>query len=88
MPGVLQLEAMAQVASILMLRLPENQGKIGYFMSADKVKFRKPVMPGDVLFIEAEITKVRRNIGCADCRCVVNGETVSQGELTFTLIER
>lgn len=88
MPGVLQLEAMAQVASILMLRLPENQGKIGYFMSADKVKFRKPVMPGDVLFIEAEITKVRRNIGCADCRCIVNGETVSQGELTFTLIER
>lgn len=88
MPGVLQLEAMAQVASILMLRLPENQGKIGYFMSADKVKFRKPVMPGDVLFIESEITKVRRNIGCADCRCVVNGETVSQGELTFTLIER
>jgi UDP-3-O-[3-hydroxymyristoyl] N-acetylglucosamine deacetylase / 3-hydroxyacyl-[acyl-carrier-protein] dehydratase len=88
MPGVLQLEAMAQVSSILMLRLPENQGKIGYFMSADKVKFRKPVLPGDVLFIEAEITKVRRNIGCATCRCVVNGDTVSEGDLTFTLIER
>ncbi len=88
MPGVLQLEAMAQVSSILMLRRPENQGKIGYFMSADKVKFRKPVLPGDVLFIESEITKVRRNIGCATCRCVVNGETVSEGDLTFTLIER
>ena len=87
MPGVLQVEAMAQVASILMLRRPENQGKIGYFMSADKVKFRRPVIPGDVLFIEAEITKVRRNIGCADCRCIVNGETVSEGDLTFTLID-
>ncbi|MBP7950543.1 MAG: bifunctional UDP-3-O-[3-hydroxymyristoyl] N-acetylglucosamine deacetylase/3-hydroxyacyl-ACP dehydratase [Verrucomicrobiales bacterium] len=88
MPGVLQVEAMAQVASILMLRRPENQGKIGYFMSADKVKFRKPVLPGDTLFIEAEITKIRRNIGCASCRCVVNNETVSEGELTFTLLER
>ena len=88
MPGVLQVEAMAQVASILMLRRAENQGKIGYFMSADKVKFRKPVLPGDTLFIEAQITKVRRNIGCADCRCLVNGETVSEGELTFTLLDR
>jgi UDP-3-O-[3-hydroxymyristoyl] N-acetylglucosamine deacetylase/3-hydroxyacyl-[acyl-carrier-protein] dehydratase len=88
MPGVLQVEAMAQVASILMLRKSENQGKIGYFMSADKIKFRKPVLPGDTLFIEAEITKVRRNIGCADCRCLVNGETVSEGELTFTLLDR
>jgi UDP-3-O-[3-hydroxymyristoyl] N-acetylglucosamine deacetylase / 3-hydroxyacyl-[acyl-carrier-protein] dehydratase len=88
MPGVLQLEAMAQVASILMLRKPENQGKIGYFMSATDVKFRKPVVPGDVLFIEAEITKIKRNIGVARGRCVVNGETVSEGELMFSLLER
>ena len=52
MPGVLQVEAMAQVASILMLRMPENMGKIGYFMSCDKVKWRRPVVPGDVLIIE------------------------------------
>jgi UDP-3-O-[3-hydroxymyristoyl] N-acetylglucosamine deacetylase/3-hydroxyacyl-[acyl-carrier-protein] dehydratase len=88
MPGVLQLEAMAQTASILMLRMPENAGKIGYFMSADEVKFRKPVVPGDTLFIEAEITKNRRNIGQARARCVVNGETVSEGELLFSLLER
>jgi len=49
MPGVLQVEAMAQVASILMLRKPENQGKIGYFMSANEVKFRRPVVPGDIV---------------------------------------
>ncbi|MCX6867634.1 MAG: bifunctional UDP-3-O-[3-hydroxymyristoyl] N-acetylglucosamine deacetylase/3-hydroxyacyl-ACP dehydratase, partial [Verrucomicrobia bacterium] len=52
MPGVLQLEAMAQVSSVLMLRKPENSGKLGYFMSADKVKWRRPVLPGDILFIE------------------------------------
>ncbi len=85
MPGVLQVEGMAQVASILMLRQEDNQGKIGYFMSADKVKFRKPVFPGDTLFIEAEILRVRRNIGSAQARCVVNGETVSEAEMKFSL---
>lgn len=87
MPGVLQVEAMAQVASCLMLRKPENQGKIGYFMSADNVKWRHPVLPGDTLFIEAEILKTRRNIGFATCRCVVNGEVVSSGDLKFALID-
>jgi len=87
MPGVLQVEAMAQVASILMLRAPENHGKIGYFMSADKVKFRKPVLPGDTIRIEAELLKVRRGIGSASCRCVVNGEVVSAGELKFAIME-
>jgi UDP-3-O-[3-hydroxymyristoyl] N-acetylglucosamine deacetylase/3-hydroxyacyl-[acyl-carrier-protein] dehydratase len=88
MPGVLQVEAMAQVASILMLRKPENQGKIGYFMSANEVKFRKPVVPGDTLFITAEILKVKRSIGVARGRCVVNGEVVSEGELMFSLLDR
>ncbi len=87
MPGVLQVEAMAQVSSITLLRQPENQGKIGYFMSADNVKFRKPVMPGDTLFIESELLKTRRNIGYAKCRCVVNGETVSECELKFALMD-
>ena len=85
---VLQVEAMAQVASILMLRKPENQGKIGYFMSANEVKFRKPVVPGDTLFIEAEILKVKRSIGVARARCVVNGEVVSEAELMFSLMDR
>lgn len=87
MPGVLQLEAMAQVASILMLRQPGNQGKIGYFMSADKVKFRRPVMPGDVLQIEAELVKFRGTIGQAVCRCLVNGEVASEGELKFLILD-
>ena len=87
MPGVLQVEAMAQVASIVLLRRRENQGKIGYFMSANNVKWRRPVLPGDTLFIETEIVKTRRNIGFAKGRCIVNGEVVSQGDLSFALID-
>lgn len=87
MPGVLQVEAMAQVASISLLRQPANQGKIGYFMSADNVKFRKPVFPGDTLIIESELTKVRGNIGVAKCHCSVNGETTSEAELKFAIMD-
>ncbi|MGC4016675.1 MAG: bifunctional UDP-3-O-[3-hydroxymyristoyl] N-acetylglucosamine deacetylase/3-hydroxyacyl-ACP dehydratase [Luteolibacter sp.] len=88
MPGVLQLEAMAQVSSVLMLRKPENAGKIGYFMSADDVKWRRPVLPGDTLFIEAEVIKIRGSIGQTRCKCLVNGEVVSEGELKFALMDR
>ncbi|MFC7339044.1 bifunctional UDP-3-O-[3-hydroxymyristoyl] N-acetylglucosamine deacetylase/3-hydroxyacyl-ACP dehydratase [Haloferula chungangensis] len=88
MPGVLQLEAMAQVSSIVMLRKPENTGKIGYFMSADKVKWRRPVLPGDTLYIEAEMTRSRGAIGTARCRCLVNGEIASEAELKFALVDK
>ena len=87
MPGVLQLEAMAQAASVLVLRLPDNEGKIGYFMSADHVKFRRPVLPGDTLFIEAEIVKMKRSVGVAVCQCLVNGEVVSCAELKFAVVD-
>ena len=87
MPGVLQLEAMAQVSSILMLRKPENVGKIGYFMSADNVKWRRPVLPGDTLFIEADVVKFRGSIGSTRCRCLVNGELASEAELKFALVD-
>lgn len=88
MPGVLQLEAMAQVGSILMLRLPQNMGKIGYFMSCDKVKWRRPVVPGDVLIIEATLDKMRGAIGVATCRCTVNGEVTCEAELKFMVQDR
>ena len=88
MPGVLQLEAMAQVASIVMMQKTENAGKIGYFMSADEVKFRKPVMPGDTLFIECELTSAKKRLGKAACRCLVNGEVVSEGVLLFGLVDK
>ena len=89
MPGVLQVEAMAQVASVLMMRISKSASRVGYFMSADGVKFRKPVFPGDTLFIHAELTKSRGNrLAKAMCRCVVNDAVVSEGELMFTFLDK
>jgi UDP-3-O-[3-hydroxymyristoyl] N-acetylglucosamine deacetylase/3-hydroxyacyl-[acyl-carrier-protein] dehydratase len=87
MPGVLQLEAMAQVGSILILRLPGQAGRIGYFMSADAVKFRKPVVPGDTLLIEVEITQRKKSIAKARARCTVNNEVVSEAEMMFGFMD-
>jgi UDP-3-O-[3-hydroxymyristoyl] N-acetylglucosamine deacetylase/3-hydroxyacyl-[acyl-carrier-protein] dehydratase len=87
MPGVLQLEAMAQVAGIVMLKKAENSGKIAYFMSAEDVKWRKPVQPGDVLVIDVELTKLRGKIGKAKGVCKVQGEVVSQAEVTFMMTD-
>ena len=88
MPGVLQVEAMAQVASIIMMRKPENIGKIGYFMSADSVKFRKPVFPGDTLFIHCEMISAKKRLGKAAAKCMVNDEVVSEAELLFGLVDQ
>ncbi len=89
MPGVLQVEAMAQVASILLMKLAKSSSRIGYFMSADEVKFRKPVFPGDTLFIHAELIKARSNrLAKAHCSCVVNGAVVSEGDLMFTFLDK
>jgi UDP-3-O-[3-hydroxymyristoyl] N-acetylglucosamine deacetylase/3-hydroxyacyl-[acyl-carrier-protein] dehydratase len=85
MPGVLQLEAVAQVAGILMLRQAENLGQLAYFMAAEDVKWRKPVLPGDVLIIEVELTKSRGKIGKAKGVCKVRDEVVSEAEVTFML---
>ena len=87
MPGVLQLEAIAQVAGILTLKQAENLGKIAYFMSAESVKWRKPVRPGDTLIIEVEMTKSRGRIGKARGVCSVDGEAVSEAEVTFMLMD-
>ena len=87
MPGVLQLEAIAQVAGILMLKRAENIGKLAYFMSAEHVKWRKPVRPGDVLVVEVELLKLRGKIGKAKGECKVQGEIVSEAEVTFMVTE-
>ena len=88
MPGVLQVEAMAQAASLLILRQPEHTGKMGYFMSADSVKFRRPVTPGDTLFIHVEITKARRGTLRATCHCTVNETIASEAEITLAIFAR
>ncbi len=88
MPGVLQLEAMAQVAGILMLRSGENAGKVAYFMSANNVKWRKPVRPGDQLIIEIEMGRSRGKIAKATGVCKVAGEVVSEAEVMFSIMDR
>jgi UDP-3-O-[3-hydroxymyristoyl] N-acetylglucosamine deacetylase / 3-hydroxyacyl-[acyl-carrier-protein] dehydratase len=88
MPGVLQLESMAQAAGILMLRKGSCEGKTALFMSADKVKFRKPVRPGDRLVISARLTKTRgTKLATAECSCSVDGAVVSSAELMFAIID-
>ena len=87
MPGVLQLEAIAQVAGILMLKQAENWGKLAYFMAAESVKWRKPVRPGDTLIIDVELTKTRGKIGRARGVCSVNNEPVSEADVTFMLVD-
>jgi UDP-3-O-[3-hydroxymyristoyl] N-acetylglucosamine deacetylase/3-hydroxyacyl-[acyl-carrier-protein] dehydratase len=85
MPGVLQLEAMAQVAGIVLLKQAELASQVAYFMSAENVKWRKPVVPGDTLIIEVELTKIRGKIGKAKGLCKVSGENVSEADVTFML---
>jgi UDP-3-O-[3-hydroxymyristoyl] N-acetylglucosamine deacetylase/3-hydroxyacyl-[acyl-carrier-protein] dehydratase len=85
MPGVLQLEAIAQVAGIVLIKQGETVNQVAYFMSAEDVKWRKPVVPGDVLIIEVELTKVRGKIGKANGVCKVAGEIVSEAEVTFMI---
>ncbi|MDB6168105.1 MAG: 3-hydroxyacyl-[acyl-carrier-protein] dehydratase FabZ [Verrucomicrobia bacterium] len=88
MPGVLQLEAMAQAAGIVMLRRSGNAGKTAFFMSADKVKFRKPVRPGDQIIINAKITKYRGDkLAAAECNCTVDGHVVSSAEMMFAIAD-
>ena len=88
MPGVLQLEAMAQASGILMLRRGSSEGRTSFFMSADKVKFRKPVRPGDQIIINARLTKARgKKLAQAECNCTVDGSVVSSAELLFAIID-
>jgi len=87
MPGVLIVEAMAQVAGIIMLNKREHHGKLAYFMALDKVKFRKPVVPGDVLVLEAELGKLRSRTGAVSARALVDGKLVCEAELMFALVD-
>lgn len=85
MPGVLILEAMAQVGGVAMLYPEENRGKLAYFGSMDRVKFRKPVVPGDQLRMVAELVKVRGTMGKLWGEAYVDGQVVAEGEFMFAL---
>ena len=88
MPGVLIVEAMAQVGGIVLTQLPELEGGLFLFAGIDKVRFRRPVVPGDRLIMTVELLCVkRRRFGKMQARTVVDGQLVSEGELMFSLVD-
>lgn len=85
MPGVLIIEALAQVGAICMLTLPENEGKLALFGGIDKVKFKRQVIPGDVLTLKVEITKCKGSFGTGTAIAYVDGEVATEAILTFAI---
>ena len=88
MPGVLICEAMAQVGGIALLYPEENRKKLAMFTGIDKVKFRRPVVPGDQLLMEAIILKTRGNMGKIGTVSHIGGELVAEGEFMFALVPK
>jgi beta-hydroxyacyl-ACP dehydratase FabZ len=88
MPGVLILEAMAQVGGIAMLYPEENRGKLAYFGAMEHVKFKRPVVPGDQLIMKAELLKVRGDFGKLHAEAFVGDVFAAQGDFTFALKKR
>ncbi|MDK2820477.1 MAG: 3-hydroxyacyl-[acyl-carrier-protein] dehydratase [Clostridia bacterium] len=88
MPGVLIMEALAQVGAVALLSLPEFQGRVALFGGMDKVRFRRQVIPGDVLTLETEIIKLKGRIGKGFGCARIGDELVAQGELTFAIGEK
>lgn len=88
MPGVLQLEALAQLGAILMLQTEKARGKLMVFAGMDNVRFRRIVIPGDRLDMECELIKFRFPIGKSLCKAYVNGELAVEAELMFSIVDR
>ena len=85
MPGVLIVEAMAQVGAVALLSRPAHAGSIPFFAGIDGVRFRRQVVPGDSLRLEVELTRVRSNAGKGRGRALVDGQIAAEGDLMFVL---
>lgn len=85
MPGVLIVEALAQTGAVAILSLEENKGKTAYFAAINSAKFKKKVIPGDVLMLETEIIKVKGPMGIGKATAAVDGKVAVQAELTFAV---
>ena len=85
MPGVLIIEALAQVGAVTMLSMPENKGKIGLFGGIKNARFRRQVTPGDVLELECTILKQKGPVAVAEAKATVGGQLAVSAELTFAL---
>jgi len=86
MPGVLIVEAIAQVGAVAMLSLPELAGQIALFAGIEKVRFKRQVKPGDTVRLEVEMGKIRRSIGTGTGIATVDGEIACKGEFMFALV--
>ncbi len=87
MPGVLIIEALAQVGGVMMLAPEENRGKLAYFMAANNIKFRKPVIPGDQLVLDVVAGKIKSKTGQVHAKALVGGKVVAEADLMFALAE-
>ncbi|TYR81527.1 3-hydroxyacyl-ACP dehydratase FabZ [Priestia megaterium] len=87
MPGVLIVEALAQVSAVVMLMKGENKGKLGLFAGIDNCRFKKQVRPGDQLRLEVEMTRVRGLIAKAHAVATVDGEIACEADVTFALFD-
>ena len=86
MPGVLITEALAQTGAVAILSMEENKGKNALFGGIDKMKFKKLVIPGDILKLEVKIIKKKGPIGIGEAVATVDGKIVAKGELTFAVV--
>ena len=85
MPGVLIIEALAQVGAVAILSLPENKGKLAFFGGIKNARFKKQVRPGDVLELSCELIERRGPVGFGKAVAKVDGKVAAQGELTFAI---
>lgn len=88
MPGVLIIEALAQVGAVALLGSDEHRGKIALFAGLNDVRFRRQVRPGDTLRLETEIGRMRRSVGRGTGRATVDGDLAAEGELLFAIVDR
>ena len=86
MPGVLIIEALAQAGAIAILSKPENKGKNALFGGVDKLRFKKQVVPGDVLRLEVKVIKEKASIGIGEAVAYVNDKVAVKGKLTFAVV--
>lgn len=86
MPGVLITEALAQTGAVAILSMEENKGKNALFGGIDKLRFKKQVIPGDVLKLEVKIIKTKGPVGIGEAIATVDGKVAAKGELTFAIV--
>lgn len=87
MPGVLILEALAQVGAVAALSLPENRGRLAVFGGIKNARFKRQVIPGDVLELECRMVRQKGSVGVGEAKATVNGQTAAVAELTFALTD-